>query len=126
MYSIKKAGLLKKMYKSIRFKKGIFPDVVNDLIIMLLKTIIQTIDSRLKIVINRNMLKMAGDLPSVVLKVSLLLYNGRNDCIRPFIQNELTRAEKNIKNSYSPIASVASLLFASTILIINRVPYLST
>ncbi|MDD4143126.1 MAG: hypothetical protein PHN68_00690 [Prolixibacteraceae bacterium] len=90
-----------------------------------MKIIINIIDNRLKKVISRKVLNIAGDLSSVILKDLLLLYNGRNDWIRPFIQNEHISAEKNMKNSYSPIASVDSLLFARTILIRSRVPYLS-
>ena len=125
IYSIKKAGLLKKMYSRIRLKKWKSEDLPNVSTISPLKTMINKIARRLKTVIKRNVLKIAGDFSSLFLKVLLLLYNGRNDCIRPFIQNEHMRAAKNIKNSYSPIDSVVSLLFAITMLIRRRVPYLS-
>jgi len=113
------------MYNRIRLKKGISEDLANLFTIIPLNTVINTMANRLKIVINKNVLKIAGDFSSVFLNVLLLLYNGRNDCIRPFIQNEQMRAAMNIKNSYSPIASVVSLLFARTMLIRRRVPYLS-
>ena len=116
------------MYTSNKFMKGTSPLIPNTE--KFPRRLSPNRNARkLKSVSNRKALKISGDLPFTsppfLLKVLLLLYSGRSDCMSPVTQKKLMMLAMKRKTSYTPISAVERWLFVKRILIRRNVLNLS-